>query len=253
MLSLEKDGRGGYSDYDITRVTDTPPLPSSLLPIPAISPSPSTHTYIPTLQNSTSPPSAVPSTTPPSDFPTSSPPPNPIPPTDNCPITTPPDHTTLATSPATSSALPPPTPPPRRSSRATRLPTALQGFHIDAALPSRPDQSNSSEVVISPGESCLYTLGTRSHAPASMYSSSGTSSNSLSGKNVSGLEALQKQHEERTRKVEELKSQIDSVRLDLEKKRRDALEDKKEVFKSLSDKYNSLREEYNALSERSSE
>jgi hypothetical protein len=28
----------------------------------------------------------------------------------------------------------------------------LQGFHIDAALPSRPDQSNSSEVVISPGQ-----------------------------------------------------------------------------------------------------
>ena len=73
------------------------------------------------------------------------------------------------------------------------------------------------------------------------------------GKNLSGLEALQKQHEGKTRKVEELKSQIDSVKLGLEKKRRDALEDKKEVFKSLSDKYSSLREEYNALSERSSE
>jgi dsDNA-specific endonuclease/ATPase MutS2 len=73
------------------------------------------------------------------------------------------------------------------------------------------------------------------------------------GKNPSGLEALQKQHEEKTRKVEELKSQIVSVTLDLEKKRKDALEDKKEVFKSLSDKYNSLREEYNTLAERSSE
>ncbi|KAI5576395.1 hypothetical protein POPTR_009G050500v4 [Populus trichocarpa] len=83
-----------------------------------------------------------------------------------------------------------------------------------------------------------------------MDNSSDPSHNSFSGnvrKNSSELQALQRQHEEKTRKIEELKSQIDSVKLDLEKKMKGPSGDKKEVFKSLSDKYNSLREEYNAL------
>lgn len=53
-----------------------------------------------------------------------------------------------------SSSLQPQQPSPpqsRRSSRPTKVPTALQGFHIDVALPSRPDPSASSNEVISPG------------------------------------------------------------------------------------------------------
>ncbi|KAF9675505.1 hypothetical protein SADUNF_Sadunf09G0039100 [Salix dunnii] len=80
-----------------------------------------------------------------------------------------------------------------------------------------------------------------------MDNSSDTSNNSFTGKNSSALQALQKQHEEKTRKIEELKSQIDSVKLGLKKKMKEPLGDKKEVFKSLSEKYNSLREEYNVL------
>uniref|UniRef100_A0A6N2L3J7 Uncharacterized protein n=1 Tax=Salix viminalis TaxID=40686 RepID=A0A6N2L3J7_SALVM len=84
----------------------------------------------------------------------------------------------------------------------------------------------------------------------SMDSSSDTSNNSFPGNSCkisSALQALQKQHEEKTRKIEELKSQIDSVKPGLEKKMKEPLGDKKEVFKNLSEKYNSLREEYNAL------
>ncbi|KAG5238385.1 uveal autoantigen with coiled-coil domain and ankyrin [Salix suchowensis] len=83
-----------------------------------------------------------------------------------------------------------------------------------------------------------------------MDSSSDTSNNSFPGNSCkisSALQALQKQHEEKTRKIEELRSQIDSVKPGLEKKMKEPLGDKKEVFKSLSEKYNSLREEYNAL------
>ncbi|KAJ6716086.1 hypothetical protein OIU74_008761 [Salix koriyanagi] len=83
-----------------------------------------------------------------------------------------------------------------------------------------------------------------------MDSSSDTSNNSFPGNSCkisSALQALQKQHEEKTRKIEELRSQIDSVKPGLEKKMKEPLGDKKEVFKSLSEKYSSLREEYNAL------
>ncbi|KAF2287409.1 hypothetical protein GH714_039840 [Hevea brasiliensis] len=79
-----------------------------------------------------------------------------------------------------------------------------------------------------------------------MEGSSG-SSNRSSGKKLSELETLQKQHEEKTRMIQELKSQIESVKLHLEKRRREVPEEKKESFKNLSEKYNSHREEYNAL------
>jgi hypothetical protein len=55
----------------------------------------------------------------------------------------------LISSPLPTQLLPPN---PRRSSRATKLPTALQGFHIDATLPSHPDRSGSSTKVLSPGQ-----------------------------------------------------------------------------------------------------
>ncbi|KAM1399923.1 hypothetical protein ACFX2F_027271 [Malus domestica] len=42
-------------------------------------------------------------------------------------------------------------PPPRKSSRATKLPTTLQDFHIDAALPSRLAPSSFSNAVTTPG------------------------------------------------------------------------------------------------------
>ncbi|EEF48930.1 conserved hypothetical protein [Ricinus communis] len=79
-----------------------------------------------------------------------------------------------------------------------------------------------------------------------MEGSSGTSYNA-SAKKILELETLQKQHEEKTRKIQKLKGQIESVKLHLEKKRKEVSEEKMENFKILSVKYNNLRDEYNAL------
>ncbi|KAK6264957.1 hypothetical protein SCA6_020391 [Theobroma cacao] len=71
------------------------------------------------------------------------------------------------------------------------------------------------------------------------------------------LETLQKQHEEKTLKIQELKRQIVTVKLCLEKKKKkkkNIPDARKEAFNDLSEKYSSLREEYNALlAERSRE
>ncbi|KAL6341914.1 hypothetical protein AAG906_038159 [Vitis piasezkii] len=64
---------------------------------------------------------------------------------------------------------------------------------------------------------------------------------------ASELEMLQKQHEEKTMKIQGLKRQIESVKLRLEKRKKEIPEEKMEAFKVLSEKYNSLRDEYNAL------
>ncbi|KAG8638317.1 hypothetical protein MANES_14G004800v8 [Manihot esculenta] len=94
-------------------------------------------------------------------------------------------------------------------------------------------------------ESCYFCLG--KHIIKSMEGSCGSSYRS-SGQKASELETLQKQHEEKTRKIQELRSQIESVKLHLKKKRKkEVSEEKKESFKNLSVKYNSLRDEYNAL------
>ncbi|WRX32203.1 hypothetical protein QQP08_025726 [Theobroma cacao] len=87
-----------------------------------------------------------------------------------------------------------------------------------------------------------------------MEGSSGSSYNPPA-KPVSELETLQKQHEEKTLKIQELKRQIETVKLQLEKKKKKDIPDaRKEAFHNLSEKYNSLREEYNALlAERSRE
>ncbi|KAL4309554.1 hypothetical protein GQ457_01G048630 [Hibiscus cannabinus] len=69
------------------------------------------------------------------------------------------------------------------------------------------------------------------------------------------LETLQKQHVEKTVKIQE---RIEALKLRLEKTRAVAkkgiMDERKEAFNRLSEKYNSLTEEYNALlSERSLE
>nr|KJB56330.1 hypothetical protein B456_009G177400 [Gossypium raimondii] len=63
------------------------------------------------------------------------------------------------------------------------------------------------------------------------------------------LETLQKQHEERTVKIQELKKRIETVKLRLEqKKKKETPGENKEAFHDLILKYNSLRDEYIALS-----
>ncbi|KAK9274009.1 hypothetical protein L1049_018823 [Liquidambar formosana] len=75
----------------------------------------------------------------------------------------------------------------------------------------------------------------------------GSSSLNPSAKKESELEMLQKQHEEKLLKIQELKRQIESAKLRLEKKKKKVPEEKMEAFKALSEKYNSLRDEYNTL------
>ena len=119
--------------------------------IPTISHTPSMHISILILYPPTSQSSAVPY----SHHPILSPDLIFSPPTDNNPSipsaynNTPDPPLPLIPSPLPTQPLPPN---PRRSSRATKLPTTLQGFHIDAALPSRPDRSDSSTEVLSPGQ-----------------------------------------------------------------------------------------------------
>jgi len=58
---------------------------------------------------------------------------------------------------------------------------------------------------------------------------------------------LQRQHEEKMARIQELKREIEAVRLRLEQRRSEVPHEKVEAFKALSDKYDKLREEYNAL------
>ncbi|TKY67808.1 hypothetical protein E2542_SST10704 [Spatholobus suberectus] len=72
-------------------------------------------------------------------------------------------------------------------------------------------------------------------------------SNFFSGRTTSELEALQKEHEEKTLKIQELKRQIELTKHLLEEKKNKVTEERKAVFNTLSERYNSLREEHNAL------
>lgn len=67
------------------------------------------------------------------------------------------------------------------------------------------------------------------------------------GPKSSELEALQKEHEEKNFKIQELKRQIELTKHRLEKKKKEVTEDQMGGFNALSKKYNSLREEYNAM------
>ncbi|KAK8630177.1 hypothetical protein V6N13_078983 [Hibiscus sabdariffa] len=60
------------------------------------------------------------------------------------------------------------------------------------------------------------------------------------------LETLQKQHVEKTVKIQELKKQIEELKTKTVAKK-GIMDERKEAFNRLSEKYNSLREEYNAL------
>ena len=62
---------------------------------------------------------------------------------------------------------------------------------------------------------------------------------------MSELEVLQKEHDEKLSKIEELKRQIESTKHRLEMKQ--GTRDKMGSFVALSKKYNSVREEYNAI------
>lgn len=65
------------------------------------------------------------------------------------------------------------------------------------------------------------------------------------GPNLSELEELQKEHDEKSSKIQELKKQIESTKHRLENKEKKG--DKMGSFNALSKKYISLREEYNAM------
>jgi len=67
------------------------------------------------------------------------------------------------------------------------------------------------------------------------------------GSRDSELKGLQKEHEEKSVKNEELKKQIELTKCRLEKKKKEVTEEERGGFNSLSKKYNSLREEYNAM------
>nr|XP_027191406.1 uncharacterized protein LOC113787093 isoform X2 [Cicer arietinum] len=74
----------------------------------------------------------------------------------------------------------------------------------------------------------------------------GSSNNTALGPKLSELKVLQKEHEEKSSKIQELKRQIESTKHRLEKKK-DVTGDKMGGFNALSKKYNILREEYNAI------
>nr|KYP68052.1 hypothetical protein KK1_021669 [Cajanus cajan] len=67
------------------------------------------------------------------------------------------------------------------------------------------------------------------------------------GRTASELEVLQKEHEEKNMKIQELKKQIELTKHRLEKKKKELTEEQMGGFNTLSKKYNSLREEYNAM------
>lgn len=60
------------------------------------------------------------------------------------------------------------------------------------------------------------------------------------------MEALQKEHEEKSSKIQELKRQIEATKHLLENKK-EVPEEQMEAFKNLSKKYNIMRDEYYAL------
>ncbi|TKY67809.1 hypothetical protein E2542_SST10705 [Spatholobus suberectus] len=75
----------------------------------------------------------------------------------------------------------------------------------------------------------------------------GRSNSTAPGTTASELEALQKEHEEKNLKIQELKRQIELTKHLLEKKKKEVTEEQMGGFNTLSKKYNSLREEYNAM------
>ncbi|CAI8617242.1 unnamed protein product [Vicia faba] len=80
---------------------------------------------------------------------------------------------------------------------------------------------------------------------ASEVMEGGGSNNRDIGPKLSQLEVLQKVHDEKNSRIEELKKQIESTKQRLEKK--EMTGDKMGSFNALSNKYNSLREEYNKM------
>ncbi|KAL9296216.1 hypothetical protein ACSQ67_022112 [Phaseolus vulgaris] len=75
----------------------------------------------------------------------------------------------------------------------------------------------------------------------------GITNGTATGSRDSELKGLQKEHEEKSVKNEELKKQIELTKCRLEKKKKEVTEEERGGFNSLSKKYNSLREEYNAM------
>ncbi|CAL5423693.1 unnamed protein product [Camellia sinensis] len=75
----------------------------------------------------------------------------------------------------------------------------------------------------------------------------GGNSSFNSGKQPLELEMLQKEHDEKMQRIQELRQQIAETKIHLEKKKKEVPEEKMEAFKTLTDKYNRMRDEYNAL------
>ncbi|TYH04560.1 hypothetical protein ES288_A08G016400v1, partial [Gossypium darwinii] len=72
---------------------------------------------------------------------------------------------------------------------------------------------------------------------------------------LSEIETLQKQHEEKTIRIRDLKRQIEALKLHLAKtkmKKNSSRDERREAFNELCEKYHSLRNEYNALLSESS-
>ncbi|ESW03555.1 hypothetical protein PHAVU_011G023600 [Phaseolus vulgaris] len=75
----------------------------------------------------------------------------------------------------------------------------------------------------------------------------GIPNGTATGSRDSELKGLQKEHEQKSMKIEELKKQIELTKCRLEKKKKEVTEEERGGFNSLSKKYNSLREEFNAM------
>ncbi|KAF7833743.1 uveal autoantigen with coiled-coil domains and ankyrin repeats [Senna tora] len=61
------------------------------------------------------------------------------------------------------------------------------------------------------------------------------------------LEALEKVHDEKIMRKQELKRQIESTKQRLEMMKKEFKEEKLKTYNDVIEKYNSLRDEYNAL------
>ncbi|CAO2837290.1 unnamed protein product [Amaranthus hypochondriacus] len=57
------------------------------------------------------------------------------------------------------------------------------------------------------------------------------------------LERLQMEHDEKTKRIEELKSQIQNIKRELEKNKKGENNHKKEIFMGLTQTYNQLKQE----------
>ncbi|GFZ20708.1 hypothetical protein Acr_28g0014130 [Actinidia rufa] len=66
-------------------------------------------------------------------------------------------------------------------------------------------------------------------------------------KQGSELEMLQKEHEKKMQKIQQLKQQIADTKISLERKKKEVPEEKMEAFRALTEQYNNMRNEYNAL------